>query len=262
MSSIQGDHRRSDPTDGGNLEPVRRYPMRLKLAYLMAAFSVACKPEHARVTDSASATTNSDRRPATAIAGQGTGVCPTPAGGLRLGVDSVAGMPANLSIAALRKLCASARVDTLDEPGFSTQALRFDFRGGTIWAVQNIPDTDTLVVSKPAQSWEAVGDSLRFPDGRLIPRRLGQIRAADSVGFMSIDYGDDNSGAGVTLCRVPDLVFLLDTLPAPADTTTRPFAGIGVADTTSYRSVAVQADTLIRLTARQSCKRVAERSMR
>jgi hypothetical protein len=167
-------------------------------------------------------------------------------------------MPANLSVAALRKLCASARVDTLDEPGFDTQALRFDFRGGTIWAVQNIPDTDTLVASQPVQSWEAVGDSLRFRDGRLIPRRLGQIRAADSLGFMSIDYGDDNSGADVTLCRVPSIVFLFDTLPAPADTTTRPFAGISVTDTTSYRRVVVQADTLIRITDRQLCRRVAE----
>ena len=50
-------------------------------------------------------------------------------------------MPANLTIAGLRNLCAAARVDTLYYAGFSTQALRFDFLGGTIWAVQNIPDT-------------------------------------------------------------------------------------------------------------------------
>jgi len=235
--------------------------MKSKLLFLVAALSLGCRPEHARVADSASATTNDGRPSATAVAQQG-GVCPTPAGGLRLGVDTVAGMPANLSIAALRKLCASARVDTLDEPGFSTQALRFDFHGGTVWAVQNIPNTDTLVVSKPAQSWEAVGDSLRFPHGGLIPRQLGQIRAGDSVGFMSIDYGDDSYGAAVTLCRVPSLAFFFDTLPAPADTTLQPLAGISVADTSSYRRVLVQADTLVRYDARHLCARVAGRSTR
>ena len=204
--------------------------MKSKLLFLVAALSLGCRPEHARVADSASATTNDGRPSATAVAQQG-GVCPTPAGGLRLGVDTVAGMPANLSIAALRKLCASARVDT-------------------------------LVVSKPAQSWEAVGDSLRFPHGGLIPRQLGQIRAGDSVGFMSIDYGDDSYGAAVTLCRVPSLAFFFDTLPAPADTTLQPLAGISVADTSSYRRVLVQADTLVRYDARHLCARVAGRSTR
>lgn len=236
--------------------------MKSKILFLVAALSIGCRREHVLVADSTSANANDVQPSATAVAQQGGGVCPTPAGGLRLGVDTVAGMAADLSIAALRKLCASARVDTLEYPGFDTQALRFDFRGGTIWAVQNIPNTDTLVVSRPAQRWAAVGDSLRFPDGRLIPRRLGQIRAADSVGFMSVDYGDDNSGADVTLCRFPALTVYFDTLPAPADTTTRPFAGISVADTSRYRRVEVQDDTLIRRAVRRLCRRVAERSTR
>lgn len=236
--------------------------MKSKLVYLIVALCVACGSEHPRVADSTPANASDVRPSANVVAQEGGGMCPTPAGGLRLGVDTVAGMRADLSIAALRKLCASARVDTLDEPGFATQALRFDFRGGTIWAVQNIPDTDTLVASQPVQSWEAVGDSLRFPDGRLIPRRLGQIRAADSVGFMSIDFGDDSYGAAVRLCRVPSLAFFFDTLPAPADTTLRPFAGISVADTSSYRRVLVQADTLIGYDARHLCRRIADRSTR
>jgi len=230
--------------------------MKFKLACFAVVLCVGCQPDHTRLNDSTSATVTGDRK-ATTVAAPERGVCPTPPGGLRLRMDTVAGMPAGLPIAELRKLCATARVDTLDDPGGPSAALRFDFRGGTIWAVQNIPNTDTLVASQPAQSWAAIGDSLRFPDGRLIPRRLGQIRSADSVGLMSIDYGDDNSGASVTLCRVPALTFYFDTLPAPADTTDRPFVGIRATDTSRYRRVELQSDARILANVRRSCRTVA-----
>ena len=231
--------------------------MKFKLACFAVVLCLGCRPDHARFTDSSSATITDERNRATAGAAPDSRVCSTPPGGLRLGTDTVAGMPAGLPIAELRKLCATARVDTLDDPGGPSPALRFDFRGGIIWAVQNIPDTDTLVASQPVQRWAAIGDSLRFPDGRLIPRRLGQIRAVDSVGFMSIDYGDDNSGADVTLCRVPALTFYFDTLPAPADTTDRPFAGIRATDTSSYRRVELQSDARILANVRRLCRTVA-----
>jgi len=236
--------------------------MKSTILFLVAALSIACRPEHARVAESTSARADDARPSATAVAQRGGGVCPTPAGGLRIGLDSVAGMPANLTIAGLRNLCAAARVDTLYYAGFSTQALRFDFLGGTIWAVQNIPDTDTLVASQPINSWEAVGDSLRFPDGRLIPHRLGQIRAADSVGNMFINSGDDTEGADVALCSAPGLGFTFDTLPAPADTSIRPFAGISVTDTLSYKRVYQQRDTIVLKNMRRWCPRVTEKSAR
>jgi hypothetical protein len=231
--------------------------MRSNLVVLGALLCLGCGSERARVPDSAGSHASEARQSTAMVATQVTGVCPTPAGGLRLGVDSVAGIPAGLPIAELRQRCAAARVDTLYEAGGPSPALRFDFRGGTIWAVQYVPDTDTLVASQPVQRWAAIGDSLRFPDGRLIPRRLGQIRAVDSVGFMSIGYGDDNSGADVTLCRVPALTFYFDTLPAPADTSTRPFAGIRATDTSSYRRVELESDARILAIARRFCGSVA-----
>jgi len=236
--------------------------MKSKLVYLVAVLCVACGPDHPRVGNNTAANANDVRSPAAAVAQQVGGVCPTPAGGLRIGLDTVAGMPANLTIASLRELCSSARVDTLYYAGFSTQALRFDFRGGTIWAVQNIPDTDTLIASQSISSWEAVGDSLRFPDGRLIPRRLGQLRAADSVGYMFINSGDDTEGADVSLCSAPGLGFTFDTLPAPADTSIRPFAGISVTDTLNYKRVDQQRDTIVLKNMRRWCPRVTEKSAR
>lgn len=236
--------------------------MKSTIFFLVAALSIGCRPEHAPVAKSTSAKADDVRPQATAVAQQGGGVCPSPAGGLRIGLDSVAGMPVRLPVAALRKLCASTQVDSVFHAGFASPALRFDFRGGTIWAIQNIPDTDTLVVGKPVQSWEAVGDSIRFPDGKLIPRRLGQIRAADSVGYMSIEYGDNTEGADVTLCRVPALTFFFDTLPAPADTSVRPFSGISVADTSSYKQVHLEQSPLVLDAARRWCPHVVKRGGR
>jgi hypothetical protein len=230
--------------------------MQLKLRRLAVVLCLGCRSEHSPDTESSVARTSVDGRPAITVAAVESGVCPTPAVGLRFGLDTVAGLPAKLPVAALRKLCASAHVDSVVYAGFASPALRFDFRGATIWAVQNVPDTDTLVPGLAAESWVGIGDSLRFPDGRLIPRRLGLIRAADSAGFMFLNSGDNTEGADVSLCRMPGLSFFFDTLPSPADTSVRPFAHIRRTDTLSYRRVELQRDTLVLKATRRWCKRV------
>lgn len=238
------------------------YSRRLTLL-VVAAFLTGCHQEPEARPGNASALAAADARPTdtsralvadTAL--QPAALCPTPAGGLRIGLDSVAGMPAGLSAAELLRRCPSARVDAVELAGFGSPAVRFDFEGATIWAQQNVPDTDVLVPDQPAEAWIAVGDSLRFADGRLIPRRLGEIRAIDSVGVMSISSGDDSEGADVVLCRVPGLSFLFDTLPAPADARVRPFAGMPRDAATPYRRVEQRRDTLIIRNVQRLCSRV------
>lgn len=163
--------------------------------------------------------------------------CPTPLGGLRIGADAAAGVPADRPLAELKTHCASARVDTIQYVGYATQALRFDFRGGTIWGQQQLRDTDTLVWARPVDHWVAEGDSLRFADGRLIPRTVGALRAMEPHGVMRTFQGDDVDGAEVRLCRYPGLVFVFDALPAPADTTARPLAELSARDTARWSRI-------------------------
>lgn len=222
----------------------------------LVLLAAACRSERAPAShgsgDSAHAPTASASPPAGAL-------CVAPAGGLRFTLDSVAGIPAGLPIAELRRYCASARVDSVVSAGFAQPALRFDFPGGTVWAVQNEADIDTLVPARPAEYWAGVGDSLRFPDGRLIPRRLGALRAIDSAGVMFIESGDNTEGADVSLCNAPGLTFFFDTLPAPADTTVRPLSQLGTTDTTAYRLVAQHRDSVVLGAERRLCRRVKVR---
>lgn len=226
------------------------------VSVVVAASCISCSPGRTPDAGESAASMGSSVQAVPKTDSTPPGICATPAGGIRLGLDSVAGMPTNVAIAALRQRCAAVRVDSVAYAGFASPALRFAFAGATIWAAQNIPNTDTLVESQLVDHWEAVGDSLRFPDGRLIPRRLGQIRATDSLGIMFINAGDNTEGAEVTLCRLPGLTFFFDTLPAPADTSVRPFAAIRATDSLVYRHVEQTRDTLVLNTTRRLCHTV------
>ena len=228
----------------------------LRIAGLVAAaVSLSCGSPRERRADSAAAPLVDSLRSATAGDKTAPALCPTPAGGIRIAIDSVAGMPADLTVSALRRLCTAARADPVPYAGFTSPAIRFDYAGATVWAVQNIANTDTLVADQRAAYWAAVGDSLRFPDGRLIPRRLGQLRMLESDGVMFINSGDDTEGADVSLCRFPGLSFFFDTLPAPADTSVRPFAGIPTTDTMPFRRAEQYRDSVALRVTRQLCHR-------
>lgn len=224
--------------------------------FLLAMLGIGCDVKRTPATESAAGAGGAGQPVSAAGTSPHVGVCSAPSGGLRLGLDTVAGMPAALPVTALRSLCPAARVDSVVYGGFASPALRFDYPGATIWAVQNVPDTDTLVPGQPVESWVAVGDSLRFADGRLIPRQLGQIRAMDSLGIMFVNSGDDSEGADVALCRVPGLTFFFDTLPASADTRVRAFAGIRTSERMPYRRVEQRRDTVVLNTTQRACYRV------
>jgi hypothetical protein len=130
--------------------------------------------------------------------------CTPPKDGLRLSRDVIAGLSTRASVAELRASCQAARLDTIGMGGDEAVGLRFDYSGGTVWAVQ-ADDADSLVAAKPATWWAAAGDSLRFSSGELIPRTAGELRRFDSVGVVVLDRGDDTEGSFVVLCRHPEL---------------------------------------------------------
>lgn len=168
--------------------------------------------------------------------------CPIRPTDVRLGIDTIAGLPTRRPLAELGARCPQARVDTAGVRGTSPPALRFDVPGAAIWAIQTAYDAhgDSLHPAESADLWAASGDSLRFPDGTLVPGRVGALRAIDSVGAVVVDHGDDGTGSYVVLCRFPRLALVVDNIWPPfAKAGVVPFARVRPADTARFWRVEV-----------------------
>jgi len=160
--------------------------------------------------------------------------CAVARGDVRLTADSLGGLSTRSSIGALRELCPNARMDTVGVGGTSAPALRIDAPGVTVWAIQTAYDAygDTLHAAEPADLWAASGDSLRFPDGTLIPC-VGALRILDSVGVIVVDHGDDSGGSYIIRCKFPDLQIIIDNdWPPFAQTGIVRLAQVSPSDTT------------------------------
>ena len=145
-------------------------------------------------------------------------VCDPPASGVRVAADTVAGLPTDRPIQELDERCHSDSVDDYGIGGMTARARIYHFRGGRIAAVQSEQES-ALHYFEPADLWSAEGDSLRLPDGRLMPPTIGDLRAAYPNGWVSADKGDDSDGVLAYVCAFPRLTFVLgyDT-PTPSDT--------------------------------------------
>lgn len=162
--------------------------------------------------------------------------CPALRGDIRLTPDTIGGLATRQLIGALWHLCPSARSDTAGVGGTSPSALRIDAPGATLWAIQTAHDAygDSLHQAEPATLWAAEGDSLRFPDGALIPRRVGALRALDSAGVIVVDHGDDGTGSYIVRCKYPELAMVIDNVWPPfADSGVVPLNRASASDTTT-----------------------------
>jgi hypothetical protein len=171
----------------------------------------------------------------------GDTLCATPPGGLRIGIDSVAGMPADAPVGELRRRCARAWEDDYGIGRSVGSALVFPFRGGRVRAVQSSLEMNR---ARPADLWVAEGDSLRMTDGSPVPRTIGDLRARYPHGFVTADKRDD-SGDGVQAftCRYPQLVFgLWWDVTTPADTGHWALASRAVSDTAAINRVEMWTD--------------------
>jgi hypothetical protein len=169
-------------------------------------------------------------------------VCPPAQGDIRLTSDTIGGLATRYTIGVLWQLCPAARADTVTVGGASLAALRIDAPGATLWAIQTAHDAydDSLHRAEPATLWAAKGDSLRFPDGGLIPRRAGALRALDSAGVIVVDHGDDGSGSYIVRCRYLSLAMIISNdWPLFADSGVVPLARASTIDTASVWRIEV-----------------------
>ena len=146
--------------------------------------------------------------------------CPVNASHLLVDSMTVAGLDARSTIADLRRLCPSGRLDTVAVGGTQPVALSMTVAGNTVSAVQTKYEAygDSLHLSEPADLWIVRGDSVRFADGTRIPMRVGQLRALDSTSVVVVDHGDDGPGSYIVRCKYPYVRVVIDNVwPSFAD---------------------------------------------
>lgn len=138
-------------------------------------------------------------------------VCPRPARGIVVGHDTIAGFSTSATLGDLRRRCSVGDSTMYDAIGWQAVAWTFPFSGARVTAVQSRHSYgDTVHNDEVPDLWTAEGDSVRMPDGELVPHTLGALRAR--YGFMIVDQntdGDDIDGPHASVCRFPYLLFAL-----------------------------------------------------
>jgi hypothetical protein len=209
---------------------------------LLASASAACDsraPDADRAPAAASAVASHDSSAGQTVVDDS--LCATPPGGLRVAIDSMAGMPADASIRYLRNRCAKVREDVYGIGGSSAAALVFPFRGGRVWAVQTNVE-GAVDTTRSIDLWAAEGDSLVMPDRSPMPRTIGELRTRYPAGFVIADKGDDADGVLAFACPFPRLVMALsEDAATPADTGHWALARRAVSDTVTIHRVEVWA---------------------
>lgn len=181
--------------------------------------------------------------PAVAESPRAVDPCPTPAAGLRLGSDTIAGLPMRADFRTLRTLCEATRLDTVSPGGYEALALRFPFTGGDVWAVSGAdPYTQGLSEDAVPEFWYAAGDSVRFADGTLVPLTLGGLLKADSDAVLRADGGDDTEGSYVIPCRYPRVALIVGYRRELPDTGAFPLRRRLLSDTVRYERIVADTD--------------------
>ena len=147
------------------------------------------------------------------------GRCAAPAGGVRVAYDTVAGLATHAPLATLIAICGEGETDLVSFGGSQSPARLFRFPGAEVRAGQTKLDYgDSLDLSLAADLWQVEGDSVRLPDGGLLPRRVRELEARYGAAVVTSDKRDDSDGVRVRLCRYPDVELVLQySEPTPDD---------------------------------------------
>ena len=165
------------------------------------------------------------------------GACPFTGSDVRLDSARIAGLSTTASLGRLRTACPAARLDTVGVGGTQPLALSFAAPGALVSAIQTRYEAydDSVHSTEPADLWVARGDSLRFPDGVLMPSTVVALRALDSAGVLIVDHGDDGTGSYIVRCRYRFIAFVVSNAwPTLAETGALPLTRIDVRDTTHF----------------------------
>lgn len=142
-------------------------------------------------------------------------LCPAAPNGIVVSFDKVAYFPARARMSELERLCPASSDTLYDAVGWQAGGRKFPFVGAMLVAIHSGNQPDTIPVDEP-DMWTASGDSLRLPDGQLLPRTLGTMRALGRTGVDNNDgSGDDWNGPGARTCRFPEILFNLDGTGLP-----------------------------------------------
>jgi hypothetical protein len=140
-------------------------------------------------------------------------VCATPPHGIIVSRDSVASFSTHSTLAALVKQCGAGKSDLYDAVGWQADAWTFPFVGARVMVVQTRHSNGALSEDEVPDLWTVEGDSVRLPDGELVPRTLGALRS--HYGTIDVDdniNADDIDGPYAHSCRFPYLRFALTVL--------------------------------------------------
>ena len=179
-------------------------PLRLPLSLLFAAITLACTSRDKAPPDTALAAN-------AAVAGSESEAasCDTPIGGVRVTGTRIAGLPVTTGLHRLRELCPNARREDPEDAPEEAIGMGIDFPGVRVRATFAASPADSADDSAPV-SWAVSGDSIRFPDGRLVPRTLGALRQLDTLGLVEpsdSEFRPDDML--VHLCSYPDLLIVV-----------------------------------------------------
>jgi hypothetical protein len=169
---------------------------------IVAALAVACARSDRPRDASASA------RPATQTAAKPT-ICPSAPGGIVVSFDKVAYFPARARNAELERLCPAVGDTLYDAVGWQADGRKFPFVGAMVVAIHSGAQPDTVPADEP-DMWTASGDSVRLPDGQLLPRTLGALRALGKTLVDKNEGYDDWNGPDARSCRFPEILFKLN----------------------------------------------------
>ncbi len=142
-------------------------------------------------------------------------ICPPAPGGIIVSFDKVAYFPARGRMSELSKLCSAGQDTLYDAVGWQAEGTKFPFVGATLVALHSGSQPDSISADEP-DMWTASGDSVRLPNGQLLPRTLGGLRALGRtiVGKNNETY-DDWDGPDARSCRFPEILFKLDGTGLP-----------------------------------------------
>jgi hypothetical protein len=149
-----------------------------------------------------------NRRPQSAAANR---ICATPPRGIVVSRDSIASLPTHATLGEIKRRCDAGDTTLYDAVGWQAAAWVFPFEGARVVVVQTKRgDGDVVRDDEVPDLWTVEGDSVRLPDGQLMPRTLGVLRARFAPLVVDENIpADDVDGPHARSCRLPYLLFAL-----------------------------------------------------
>jgi len=141
--------------------------------------------------------------------------CPSAPGGIGVSFDKIAYFPARAPASELERLCPALGDTLYDAVGWQANGRKFPFVGAMVVAIPHQGGSPDSIPGDAPEMWTASGDSVRLPNGQLLPKTLGELRALGKAIVDKNEGYDDWNGPDARSCRFPEILFKLngDGLP-------------------------------------------------